>query len=251
MKPKSMTFIEHWKELRKRLIWCALFFALALVAGMGLAIPVIRHLTEIGPVRDMSLNAFSPWDAIRIYMQVAVYVAFFLSIPFILYQVWRFVLPGLHENERKATAMYIPFAAVMLILGAAFGFFVVFPGAFRFAGLLTESMGLVETFGLAQFVSFFLNIMVPVSLLFELPVVVLFLTKLRILNPMRLAKYRRHAILLLLIVSALVTPPDLISALIVFAPMMLLYELSIMLSRVVYRRQVEADNAWEAEYGKR
>lgn len=247
----SMTFIEHWKELRKRLLWCALFFALAFAAGMGCAIPIIRHLAEIEPVRDIALNAFSPWDGIRIYMQVAVYVALVLSFPFILFQLWLFVSPGLREQERKASLLYIPFAAVLLLAGASFGYFVVFPGAFYFTGVLTDAMGLVETFGLAQYISFLLNIMVPVSLMFELPVVVLFLTKIRILNPRRLAKFRRHAIVLLLIVAALITPPDLISALIVAVPMILLYEFSIWLSRGVYRRQMEADQAWEAEYGPR
>lgn len=251
MEPQAMTFIEHWKELRKRLIWCALFFALAFAAGMAAAIPLIRHLTESEPVRGIALNAFSPWDGIRIYMQVAVYVALVLSFPFILFQIWLFVRPGLREHERKASLLYIPFAAVLLIAGAAFGYFVVFPGAFYFTGVLVDAMGLVETFGLAQYISFLLNILVPVSLLFELPVVVLFLTKLRILNPHRLAKYRRHAVVILLIVAALVTPPDLISALIVFAPMMLLYEISIWLSRGAYRRQLAADRAWEAEYGER
>lgn len=247
----SMTFIEHWKELRKRLIWCALFFALAFAVGMLFAVPIIHHLTKFVEARDIALNAFSPWDGIRIYMQVATCVSLVLSFPFILFQLWLFVRPGLREHERKASLLYIPFAVVLLIAGAAFAYFVVFPMAFYFTGVLTRTMGLVETFGMVQYLSFMLNIMVPVSLLFQLPVVVLFLTKLRILNPQRLAKFRRHAILTLLIVAALITPPDLISALIVSVPMMLLYEFSILLSRRAYRRQLAADKAWEAEYGAR
>jgi sec-independent protein translocase protein TatC len=250
MKEKPMTFIEHWAELRKRLIWCALFFVLAFGAAMAAAIPVIRLLTETGPVKDASLNAFSPWDGIRIYMQVSMYLALIVSVPFILFQLWLFIRPGLKDHERKATVVYVPLASVLLVFGALFGYFVVVPGAFRFAGVLTESMGLVETFGLAQYVSFLLNILLPVSLAFELPVVVLFLTKLRILNPGRLAKYRRHAVVLLLIVAAMITPPDLISALIVFVPLMMLYELSILLSRAVHRRQLAADAAREAECGE-
>jgi len=251
MNDRPMTFVEHWEELRKRLIWCALFFALAFGGGMAVAIPVIRLLTETGPVRDVNLNAFSPWDGIRIYMQVSMYLALMVSIPFILFQLWLFIRPGLREHERKAAVLYVPFAAVLLVFGMLFGYCVVVPGAFRFAGVLTESMGLVETFGLAQYVSFLLNILLPVSLAFELPVVVLFLTKLRILNPGRLARYRRHAVVLLLVVAAVITPPDLISALIVFTPLMTLYELSILLSRVVHRRQLAADEAREAGYGDR
>jgi sec-independent protein translocase protein TatC len=93
------------------------------------------------------------------------------------------------------------------------------------------------------------NILLPVSLVFELPVIVMFLTKLRLLNPQRLAKLRRYAYMVLVIVAAVITPPDALSAIIVFIPMILLYEFSVILSRIIYRKQVAQDLAWEAEFG--
>lgn len=244
-----MPLIEHLGELRKRVIWCALFFVLALIIGIAAAIPIIEYLISVGPVQDTDLRAFSPWDGIRIYMQVAVYIGFVLSLPLNLHQIWLFVRPGLRPAEQRATLIYIPGAIVLLLLGLAFGYFIVFPLAYYFTGLMIDNLGLTETYGVAQYFSFMFNILFPVSIMFELPIVVMFLTKLRILNPLRLRRLRRYAYLALLILSALITPPDLLSALIVAIPMVLLYEFSTLLSRVVYRRQLAADAAWEAEYG--
>jgi sec-independent protein translocase protein TatC len=251
MNKEKMPIMEHITELRKRVLWSALFFVMAMIVGLAVGMPIIKYLMSVEPVSGMDLNAFSPWDGIRIYMQVAVYVSFVLSLPFILIQVWLFVKPGLRETERKASLLYIPGAVVLFLLGLAFGYFVVFPMAFYFTNLLTNSLGLMETYGLANYFSFMFNILLPLSILFELPVVVLFLTKLRILNPKRLKVMRRYAYVILLVVGALITPPDLISALIVSVPMMLLYEFSILLSRGVYRRQLAADLAWEAEFGEK
>lgn len=250
MKNEPMSLIEHIGELRKRVLWSALFFVLAMIVGLVVSVPIIQYLTSVEPVKGMELNAFSPWDAIRIYMQVAVYVSLVLSLPFILFQVWMFVKPGLREVERNASLIYIPGAVLLFLLGLAFGYFVVFPLAFYFTNVMTGNLGLKETYGLAHYFSFMFNILLPMSLMFELPVVVLFLTKLRILNPMRLHRFRRYAYIILLVVSALITPPDLISALIVSVPLILLYEFSIMLSRRIFRRQMEADRAWKAEFGE-
>ncbi len=248
---KQMPIMEHIGELRKRVLWSALFFVLSLFIGLAVGMPIIKYLMSVEPVKGMDLNAFSPWDAIRIYMQVAVYVSFVLSLPFFLVQLWMFVRPGLREHERKASLLYIPGAVILFLLGLAFGYFVVFPMAFYFTNLLTNGLGLSETYGLANYFSFMFNILIPLSILFELPVVVLFLTKLRLLTPKRMKALRRYAYVILLIIGALITPPDLISALIVSVPMILLYEFSILLSHSVYRKQLAADKAWEEEYGEK
>lgn len=248
---KDVPIMEHIGELRKRVLWSALFFVLAMIGGLIVAIPIIHYLTSVEPVKGMELNAFSPWDGIRIYMQVAVYVSFALSLPFILFQVWLFVKPGLREGEQKASLLYIPGAVLLFFIGLSFAYFVVFPMAFYFTGVMTRNLGLVQTYGLAQYFTFMFNIILPVSLMFELPIVVMFLTKLRILNPMRLNRMRRYAYIVLLIISALITPPDLISALIVCIPMIILYEISLLLSRSIFRRQQATDRAWEMEFGEK
>ena len=251
MTKDAMPLLEHIGELRKRVLWSALFFVLTAIIGLVVGVPIIKYLMSVEPVKGMDLNAFSPWDAVRIYMNVALYVGFVLALPFILFQLWLFVKPGLREQERSASLMYIPGACLLFLIGIAFSYFVVFPLAFYFTNFLTGQMGLKETYGLANYFSFMFNIVVPISLLFELPIVVMFLTKLRLLNPMRLHRFRRYAYIILLILSSLITPPDLISDLIVVGPMIILYEFSILLSRRVYRRQLEAERAWEAEFGEK
>jgi len=135
------------------------------------------------------------------------------------------------------------------LIGLAFGYFVVFKMAFLFTSAVTKNLQLQETYGITQYFSFMFNIILPLSLLFELPIVVMFLTKLRLLNPMRLRKMRRYAYLLLVVVATMITPPDATSAIIVAVPMIVLYEFSVFLSGIVYRKQLLQDQQWEKERG--
>lgn len=221
---------------------------ITLIAGFAVAQPIIIYLKDVSPIGDVSWNVFSPWDSIRIYMNVAMIVALIISLPFTLYQLWLFIKPGLREEERRASVMYIPFAFLLCLAGLAFGYFVVFPLAFGFTSFIANNLGLVETYGIAHYFSFMFNILLPLGLLFELPIVIMFLTKIRLLNPLRLRKFRKYAYFMLLILGALVTPPDIISALIVTIPMIVLYEISVLLSGLVYRKQQIEDEKREAKF---
>lgn len=244
-----MSLMDHLGELRRRLIWVLAVFVITMIIGMVVSGPIIHYLKNVPPAKNIQWNAFSPWDSLRIYMNVSLAVGLVISLPFTLVQLWSFVKPGLRQEEQKATLLYIPGAFFLLLLGLSFGYFVVFPMAFRFSAVLTHQLGLTETYGAAQYFSFMFNIILPLSLFFELPIVVMFLTKLRVLNPIRMRKMRRYAYVVLVVLGALITPPDAISATIVAAPMIILYEFSVYLSRRVYRKQQQADRAWEAEYG--
>ena len=238
MKEESgMDFIEHFSELRKRIFYIAAVLVIAMAGGLLAAGPIITRLKNTEPASAITWNVFSPWDAIRIYVNVSLVFAVVLTLPFTLYQLWAFVKPALHTHEKKASLVYIPFAFILALAGLAFGYFVVFPAAFYFTSSITQTLELTETYGIAQYFSFMFNILIPLSVLFELPIIVMFLTKIRILNPARLQKMRRYAYLALVVVGAMVTPPDAISALIVAVPMVLLYEFSVLLSGVVYRKQ--------------
>ncbi len=250
MHEKTMSLIEHLGELRKRLIWCILVMVLSMIGGFFAARPIIDYLKSVPPASDVSWNAFSPWDAINVYMQIAFIIALAVSLPFIVYQIWAFVRPGLRPEEQRATIRYIPGAALLFLLGLAFAYYVVFPMAHYFTSNVTRSLNLTETYGIRQYFSFMFNIILPMALLFELPVIVMFLTKIRILNPHRLRKLRRYAYLLLVIVGTVITPPDVISDLLVAVPLILLYEFSVMLSAWIYRKQLAEDRAREAEFGE-
>ncbi len=240
-------FLEHLGELRKRIIWSLVVFILALIGGLVAAETLVQYLKNSEPALGIEWNVFSPWDSITIYMKVAFIIALAISLPFILFQLWAFIRPGLKEQERTATIKYIPLAFVFFVAGLAFAYFVVFPLAFHFTESVTLYLGLTQTYGIAQYFAFMFNILLPVSLLFEMPVLVMFLTKLGILNPERLRAARKISYLILVIVATMITPPDLISDLLVGIPLILLYEMSVWLSSIVYRKKSLQSDSTPAE----
>ncbi|REE68725.1 sec-independent protein translocase protein TatC [Paenibacillus taihuensis] len=245
-----MSLFDHIGELRKRLIVVIVVLLIGMIVGLVCADPVYNFLINQEPVKGMQLHAFSLWDAIGMYMKFAFVIALIIVLPVAAYQIWSFVKPALRVQEQRSTLLFVPFVLFMFLVGLAFSYLVVFPMAFNFTTKVARHLNLIETYGIYQYFSFMFNIILPISLLFELPIAIMFLTKLRILNPKRLRKMRRLAYFILIIVGVVVTPPDFISDSLVAVPLILLYELSVLLSSVVYRKQLKADQAWEAEYGQ-
>jgi sec-independent protein translocase protein TatC len=229
------TVIDHLSELRKRLIWSASILLVALVLGIFTAKPIVLYLKHSGPAKDLALHVFSPWDGVRIYVNVAFAVALLVSLPFLIWQLWLFVSPGLKNTERRALLKYLPYVFFLGLAGAAFAYFIIFPMAFEFSTALIEGVDLQETYGVAQYFGFMFNMIIPMALLFQMPIVVLFLTTIGFLNPQRLGKFRKYAYFLLYFIGTLITPPDIISDIVVTLPMILLYEISVLLSRRTYR----------------
>ncbi|WP_342771446.1 twin-arginine translocase subunit TatC [Paenibacillus sambharensis] len=239
---KLMSLMEHIGELRKRLLAVGAVLVLGLIGGLVAAQPIYEYLTTTDQAKDLALHAFSFWDGIGLYMKFALVTSLVLVIPFGFYQLWAFIKPALEPREQRATLRYVPFALLMFLAGLAFSYFVVFPLAFGFTRQINEQLGLEETYGVIQYFTFMFNIVIPIALLFELPIVIMFLTRLGILNPVRLRKMRRLAYFLLVFIGVLVTPPDVVSDLLVIFPLILLYEFSVYLSVSVYRR-MERDRA--------
>jgi sec-independent protein translocase protein TatC len=248
-KEQLMTLFEHIGELRRRLIYTILVLVVGMIIGLLLADPAYNYLMSQEPVNGMELNAFSLWDGIGMYMKFALVISLVLVLPFAFYQIWAFVKPALRIKEQRVALLFVPFALILFLIGLSFSYFVVFPMAFKFTTDVAKHLNLKETYGITQYFSFMYNILIPISLLFELPLVIMFLTKLRILTPKRLRKMRRVAYFILIFIGIVVTPPDFISDSLVAVPLILLYEISVILSSVVYRKQLEADRAWEEQYG--
>ncbi|CAH1211108.1 Sec-independent protein translocase protein TatCy [Paenibacillus allorhizoplanae] len=243
----DMSLFEHIGELRKRFIYILIVLVAGLILGLIAVQPSYNYLMSLEPANGIALHAFSLWDGIGIYMKFAVAIALIPAIPFAVYQLWAFVKPALKKNEQRATLKYIPFALIMFLIGLAFAYFVVFPLAFTFTRHMTAKLHLEETFGMAQYFTFMFNIIIPIALLFELPLIIMFLTAIRILNPNRLRKMRRIAYFVLILIGTLVTPPDFISDMLVAVPLIVLYEISIYMAGIVYRKQLGAPR-WESEY---
>lgn len=245
---EEMALVEHLSELRKRIILVLVVFVGGLALGLFIAEPIYRYLTGTEQAKTFELNAFSFWDGIGIYMKIAALFSLVISIPFIFYQLWAFVKPGLRKEEQRATVRYVPYAFLLFIIGVGFGYYIVFPMTLSFTTSITQSMGLKETYGITNYFNFMFNLVLPLALVFELPLVVMFLTKLRILNPLRLKKMRRLAYFVLVFIAIVITPPDFISDFLVMIPLLLLYEFSVFLSAAVYRKQLQADMELESRY---
>jgi sec-independent protein translocase protein TatC len=246
----GMSVWDHIGELRKRIMYALIVFALGMVGGLFGAQPLFDYLVAAAPSKHLDLHAFSPWDAIGLYMKFAVIISLVVAIPFTFYQLWAFVRPAIGKREQMATIRYIPGALIMFLIGLSFAYYVVFPMAYFFTERVTLNMGLTQTYGMTQYFSFLFNLLIPISLLFELPLVILFLTKLGILNPRLLQKMRRVAWFIMVIIGVMITPPDVISDLLVAAPLILLYEFSVMLSLVAFRKREREKLAKEAEFDR-
>ncbi len=245
---EEMSVVDHLTELRKRIIYVLIVFVAGLVVGLFIAKPIYNYLIHADLAEGFVLHAFSFWDGIGMYMKISMAVSLVVTVPFIVYQLWAFISPGLRQAERSAALRYVPYVFILFLLGMAFAYYIVFPMALSFTISITRSMGLEETYGIAQYFSFMFSLVLPLALLFELPLLVMFLTKLRILNPLRLRKIRRYAYFVLVFIAVVITPPDFISDFLVTIPLLVLYEFSVLLSAFVFRKQLAADMAREAAY---
>ncbi|MFC4776834.1 twin-arginine translocase subunit TatC [Paenibacillus sp. GCM10023252] len=240
--PLTMPLIDHITELRRRILFTLTLFVLAMIAALFLSPELLNYLKSVPPATAITWNVFSPWDALRMYMSIAFVIAAAITLPFALYQLWLFVKHGLSKEEQSATLRYIPYSVISFLTGLSFAYFVVFPMSFSFTSRIAHSMNLVETYGIAQYFGFMLSIVLPLAVAFELPIIVMFLTRIGLLNPRGLSRMRRFAYVILVVVASLISPPEFISHLMVFVPLVLLYEISVVLSRVVYNRRAKTMN---------
>ncbi|MGN7409111.1 MULTISPECIES: twin-arginine translocase subunit TatC [unclassified Sporosarcina] len=247
MEERTLTIIEHIEEIRKRLITIVVFFAVAVIGGFLLAKPLIKFLQSNGPAADLPLNAFNVIDPIAIYLKVVVFIGIIIILPIIMYQFWAFVSPGLLETERRVTLSYIPFAFILFLSGIAFSYYVLLPYVIKFMETLSADLGITQTIGINQYFSFLFQILLPFGFVFQLPVVLLFLSRLGFLNPNVLSKFRKVAYFVLFVIAAFITPPDLVSHLFVTVPLFLLYEVSIIIARVGYKKFLKAEEKRRVE----
>ncbi|MBP1933933.1 twin-arginine translocase subunit TatC [Ammoniphilus resinae] len=244
---RAIPWTEHLEELRKRIIFSAIYFFIATIIGFVYSADVV-NLLKSGPVANqMDWHVFAISDALSVYIKVSIVIGVILSLPFLLYQLWAFVRPGLRIDEQKVALRFIPAATLLFLVGISFAYFVLFPMVLNFMLVMTKTLQAEETYGIMQFFSFLFSIVMPFGVLFELPIIVMFLTRIRILNPMRLAKARKIAYFLLVIIAVTITPPEFVSDFLVTIPLLLLYEFSIWLSKGVYKKQLKEDEEFMKE----
>lgn len=231
-----MSFLEHLTELRSRIIkmlaGVVVAFSLSLLYCEKLwrliAAPAVEALTNLG-IKPATLKAITPMEQFNvIWVKLPILCAIFLSSPWIVYQVWAFISPGLYKRERRYAAPFVLSAAGLFILGGAFAYFI----AFRFALTFLLGIGMgnyVEPMvSIDEYFDLFVNVTLGVGLVFEMPVIIFFLTLLRLVSPKFLLNHSRYAILGIFILAAIVTPtPDAFNMLLFATPMCLLFYVGI------------------------
>ena len=205
--------------------------------------------STIGYVRDLDVKliVLGPSDILWVYFMLAAVIAFAGTIPVLATQIWLFVKPALKPIERKISLSYIPALFILFIVGLCFGYFVIFPTIMNFLIELGGEM-MVTNFTAEKYFRFIFNTTIPFGVLFELPVVMMFLTSLGIINPYVLSKIRKYAYFVLIIIAIFISPPDFMSDFLVAVPLIFLYEISVSFSKIVYKRKLKKEKQWQEEF---
>jgi len=261
----EMSFLDHLEELRWHLIRSTLavviiacisllmqefIFDTVLFGPKSMDFPTYRFFCKIGTF----LNIDSDFCAdelpfiiqnremagqFSVYIWTSIWVGFIAGFPYILYEMWKFISPGLHENERKHSKGFIFSASFLFFSGVLFGYYVVAPLSINFLGTFTVSNQVSNNIDLTSFISTIRTSVIACGLIFELPIIVYFLTKVGLVTPDILKKHRKIALVVVLIIAAVVTPPDIISQILVALPILVLYQMSIFISKRVLKNEAK------------
>jgi sec-independent protein translocase protein TatC len=237
MEDKELNLVDHLDELRKRLIIAASAFIVFFIAGFVFVKDIYQWLVKD---LDVKLIVLGPSDIIWVYFMLATVIAVAGTIPVLAFQIWLFVKPALTTAERRISLSYVPALFILFIAGLCFGYFVIFPTVLSFLVELGGEM-FEANFTADKYFRFVLHMTLPFGILFELPVIIMFLTSLGIINPYVLTKIRKYAYFVLIVISVVISPPDFMSDILVTIPLLLLYEISINLSKIVYKRKLRRD----------
>lgn len=233
---KEMSFLDHLEELR----WVVLKIVIGVVLASivcGVFAETIVQDVVMGPLRKVGLKAqvLTPYGIVLLYMQTILIGGLIVSMPNTLFWLWRFAQPGLLPKEKKYISSIVALTSLCFFSGVAFSYFILLPTALTFfATFGTQTIDL--NIAIDHYIGFVLTLLIGAGLVFELPMISYFLSKMGFLTPAFMRHYRKHAIVFILFLSALITPsPDIITQLMLAGPMMLLYELSIYVSKVALR----------------
>lgn len=231
---KEMNIVGHLSELRNRLMITGVAFIGFFILGFIYIRDIYQFFEhDIG----FQLTITSPGDIVWIYFSIAGLIAIVATLPVLSLQLWLFIKPGLTKPERRTSLSYIPAIFLLFVLGLVFGYFMFIKLILPFLLSLNDGM-FNELFTVEKYFRFLFQVTIPFAILFEIPIIIMFLTSLGIITPTFLRKMRKYAYFILLIVGALVTPPDIVLQIAVAIPLFILYEISIYLSVIVYRKKI-------------
>ena len=233
----------HIADLRKRLTISTITVVVMFFDCFSFYEPIlewmmapVKHALPVGT----SMIAVEIQETFFTAMKVAFFAGFIISLPVIFWQLWLFLAPGLYDHEKKLVVPFVFFATLMFLLGAAFAYYIVVPIGFDFLIAFGNSVVSVLP-SIGKYVGFFTKLMIGFGIAFELPVITFFLAKIGIVNDQMLKDFFRYAVVLIFIISAILTPPDVISQVLMAAPLLILYGVSIYIAKVFNPAQKEEE----------
>jgi sec-independent protein translocase protein TatC len=239
-KEVEMTFIEHLEELRWRIIYILIGILIGTIICTVFSDFLINRILLLPAQKNgVKLQNLKPFGQIFLYFEVGMICGFILSIPNVFYQIWKFISPALRQNERKYISRIVVFSSFCFLTGVAFAYFIMLPVVLNFAAKFGTQL-IENKFSIEEYMDIIISVMLASGLVFELPMASFFLSKLGILTPKFMRKYRRHAIVIIMILAAFLTPgTDPVSQIILAIPLIILYEISILVSKFSQKKVVE------------
>lgn len=232
---KQMTLMQHFSELRRRVLWVALIFALCFVFGWWIAPFLQQFLTQplmaVWPDGELLYTGLS--DGLMIHFSLATLFSLIVILPVALWHVWAFVSPGLKESERKIIWPLLIASPFLFLLGAGFAFYFLFPVVFRFFVELNQSAPVPNMLMpvARDYLTFAIGLLKVFGVAFQLPLVLILLNRIGVLSRAAVLKMRRYAIVFIIVLAAILTPPDVVSQIMLALPMWVLFEISILFMR--------------------
>jgi len=265
--PNEMSFLDHLEELRWHLIRSVL--AIVIVGSIAFIMKEFIFDTILFGPKKMDFPTYKIFCKIGTFLGIdsdfcadelpftiqsrlmagqfsahiwtSIWAGFIVGFPYVLYEMWKFISPGLHANERKHSKGFILVASLLFFMGALFGYYIVAPLSINFLGTYQVSSEVTNEFDLASYVATVRTSVIACGLIFELPIVVFFLTKIGLVTPEILKKYRKISLVVVLILAAVITPPDVASQIVVAFPILVLYQVSIYISKRVLKKQAKKE----------
>lgn len=234
---KEMSLAEHLRELRNRILICIIFLLAAVIVGTIYSPNLVELLLKMGEVYDYHFVYLSPQELLLQYFSIALLSGFCVTLPVIFYQIWAFARPGLKKNENLFFLLAMIFGLLCFCLGVFFAYQIVLPFMLQFLTALNNESKINSAVSVQNYISFLMTIFVIFGMVFELPVISILLNRMGLLKIAWMKQGRKIVIVLIFFIAAVITPPDVISQIMVAIPMLILYEISIILCSLFGRHE--------------
>ena len=241
-----MPFTEHLREIRNRIIYVAVVYLVFVIGCLAFVQDIVAVMLSIGA--GFAFVYLSPSELIMCYMRISLIFALVAVSPYIAYHVWAFTVPALKKREKRASLLCLLAGFLFFILGVTFAFKIVLPFTITFLANFNHMDMISASISVDRYTGFVMNILITFGVVFELPILTALLSILGILKPQFLVKTRKYAILIIFVLAAVITPPDVVSQIMVAVPMLALYQLGIYVCRfIVWRKSKKADRDEDEE----